>query len=200
MISSIFTELNSQYIVELCGDQPVNFQHMLAIPEGSSALTVIHSPSSPVGTRSSSSCLPWISCSGHAVSVVFCSVWSFSWPASCTSLSSLTSLGAQTVKPLSTVRETRVQSLGREDLLEKAMAPHSSTLAWKILWAPGPGRGSQSGTRLSDVPSSTSRGFTAHLPVACFRTSFRPANVPPLFTCSSVGEHLACLELLGCYQ
>ena len=107
---------------------------------------------------------------------------------------------AQTVKHLPTMQQTRVQSLGREDLLEKAMAPHSSTLAWKILWAPGPGRGSQSGTRLSDVPSSTSRGFTAHLPVACFRTSFRPANVPPLFTCSSVGEHLACLELLGCYQ
>ena len=44
-----------------------------------------------------------------------------------------TSLVAQTVKHLPTVRETWVQSLGQEDLLEKEMATHSSTLAWKIL-------------------------------------------------------------------
>ena len=44
------------------------------------------------------------------------------------------SLVAQTVKRLSTTQETRVQSLGWEDLLEKAMAPHSSTLAWNIPW------------------------------------------------------------------
>ena len=36
---------------------------------------------------------------------------------------------AQTVKHLPTIWETRVQSLGREDLLEKEMAPHSSILA-----------------------------------------------------------------------
>ena len=35
--------------------------------------------------------------------------------------------------------EIRVWSLGREDPLEKAMAPHSSTLAWKILWMEEPG-------------------------------------------------------------
>ena len=39
---------------------------------------------------------------------------------------------AQTVKHLSTMRETRVQSLGREDPLEKEMAIHPSTIAWKI--------------------------------------------------------------------
>ena len=38
----------------------------------------------------------------------------------------------QTVKCLPTMRETRVQSLGWEYPLEKEMAPHSSTLAWKI--------------------------------------------------------------------
>ena len=43
-----------------------------------------------------------------------------------------TSLVTQTVKRLSTMRETWVQSLGWEDLLEKALVPHSSTLAWKI--------------------------------------------------------------------
>ena len=42
-----------------------------------------------------------------------------------------TSLVAQTVKRLPTMRETRVQSLGWEDLLEKEMATHSSIRAWK---------------------------------------------------------------------
>ena len=42
------------------------------------------------------------------------------------------SLVAQMVKRLSTMLETRVQSLGQEDLLEKEMATHSSILAWKI--------------------------------------------------------------------
>ena len=41
---------------------------------------------------------------------------------------------AQMVKSLSTMWETRVQSLGQEDPLEKEMATHSSTLAWKIPW------------------------------------------------------------------
>ena len=41
---------------------------------------------------------------------------------------------AQTAKRLPAMWETRVQSLGREDLLEKEMAPHSSTLAWRIPW------------------------------------------------------------------
>ena len=41
---------------------------------------------------------------------------------------------------LPTMRETRVQSLGQEELLEKEMATHSSTLAWKIPWMEEPGR------------------------------------------------------------
>ena len=44
----------------------------------------------------------------------------------------MTSLVAQMVRCLPTMRETWVQSLGQEDLLEKEMAIHSSTLAWKI--------------------------------------------------------------------
>ena len=51
-----------------------------------------------------------------------------------------TALVTQTVKHLLTVRETRVRSLGFEDPLEKEMAPHSSTLAWKIPWTEEPGR------------------------------------------------------------
>ena len=41
--------------------------------------------------------------------------------------------------PVQEVQETRVRSLGREDPLEEEMAPHSSTLAWKIPWAEEPG-------------------------------------------------------------
>ena len=44
------------------------------------------------------------------------------------------------VKRLPTMQETWVQSLGREDPLEKEMATHSSTLAWKIPWMEEPGR------------------------------------------------------------
>ena len=50
-----------------------------------------------------------------------------------------TSLVAQTVKHLPTMRETWVQSLGWEDLLEKEMATHSSILAWEIPWTEEPG-------------------------------------------------------------
>ena len=49
------------------------------------------------------------------------------------------SLVAQRVKRLPTMRETWVQSLGQEDLLEKEMAPHSNILAWKIPWMEEPG-------------------------------------------------------------
>ena len=46
---------------------------------------------------------------------------------------------AQMLKRLSAMRETWVQSLGREDSLEKEMATHSSILAWKISWTKEPG-------------------------------------------------------------
>ena len=51
-----------------------------------------------------------------------------------------TSLVAQMVKHLPTMWETWVRFLGQEDPLEKEMAPHSSTLAWKIPWMEEPGR------------------------------------------------------------
>ena len=51
-----------------------------------------------------------------------------------------TSLVAQTVERLSTMRETRVRPLGWEDPLEKEMAIHSSTIAWKIPWTEEAGR------------------------------------------------------------
>ena len=76
-------------------------------------------------------------------SVHFYVSWLFGYP-----------LVAQMVKCLPTMQETWVQSLGREDLLEKEMVTCSSILAWKIPWTEKPGRlqamGSQSRTQLSD--------------------------------------------------
>ena len=46
---------------------------------------------------------------------------------------------AQSVENLPAVQATWVQSLGREDPLEKEMATHSSILAWKIPWTEKPG-------------------------------------------------------------
>ena len=58
------------------------------------------------------------------------------------------------VKCLPTMLETRFQSLGREDPLEKEMATHFSILAWIIPWTEEPGRlqsmGLQSWTRLTE--------------------------------------------------
>ena len=81
------------------------------------------------------------------------------------------------VKCLSTTRETRVWSLGREDPLEKEMAIRSSTIAWKIPWTEEPGRlqsmGSQSWTRLSD--------FTYfHLALINWEDSIL-SSIPPCF-------------------
>ena len=45
----------------------------------------------------------------------------------------------QMVKNLPINQETRVQSLGQEDVLEKGMATHSSILAWRIPWTEEPG-------------------------------------------------------------
>ena len=64
------------------------------------------------------------------------------------------SLVAQRLKRLPPMQETRVQSLGWEDPLEKEMVTHSSILAWRIPWMEEPGRLQstvlQSRTRLSD--------------------------------------------------
>ena len=48
-------------------------------------------------------------------------------------------LVAQMMKNLPAVQETQVQSLSREDPLEKETATHSSILAWKIPWKEEPG-------------------------------------------------------------
>ena len=68
------------------------------------------------------------------------------------------------------MQETRVQSLGQEDPLEKGMATRSSILAWEIPWTEEPAwvqsKGSQSQTRLNDYhrvgPAPPVRQDTAH--------------------------------------
>ena len=76
----------------------------------------------------------------------------------------MASLVAQTVKRLPAMREAQVQSLVWEDPLEKEMATHSSTLAWKIPWTEEPCRlqsmGSQSWTRLSNFTSTSENLLT----------------------------------------
>ena len=58
---------------------------------------------------------------------------------------------AQTAKPLRAMRETRVQSLCREDSLEKEMATHSSILAWRIPWTEELGGLQSTGLKESDT-------------------------------------------------
>ena len=57
------------------------------------------------------------------------------------------SLVAQRLKNLPAMWETRVQSLGREDPLEKEMATHARILAWRIPWREEPGRLQSAGSQ-----------------------------------------------------
>ena len=61
------------------------------------------------------------------------------------------SLGAQVVKNLLVVQETWVQSLGREDPLEKGMATHSNILTWRIPWTEELGGLQSMGLKESDM-------------------------------------------------
>ena len=77
------------------------------------------------------------------------------------------SFQAQTVKDLPPMRETRLQSLGKEDPLEKGMAAHSSVIAWRTPWTEEPGgwatvHGVTEGrTRLSDWHAQGGTALTA---------------------------------------
>ena len=62
----------------------------------------------------------------------------FRWPSE--NELSLSTLVTQMVKNLPAMQETRVQTLGWKDPLEKGMATHFSILAWKIPWTEEPGR------------------------------------------------------------
>ena len=62
-----------------------------------------------------------------------------------------TSLKTQLVKNLPAMQETRIQSLGLEDPLEREMATHASILSWRIPWTEEPGRLQPMGTQELDT-------------------------------------------------
>ena len=74
-----------------------------------------------------------------------------------------TSLVAQMVKRLPTMWETWVQSLGQQDPLEKEMAAHSSTFAWRIPWTEEPG-GLQF---IGSLESDTTERLHFHFSLSC---------------------------------
>ena len=91
-------------------------------------------------------------------------------------ISTVTSLVAQTVNHLSTMWETRVQSLGWEDPLEKEMAIHSNTIAWKIPWTEEPGRLQSMGSQTvgHDWVTSLSLSSQSQLLTYCDQISTLP--------------------------
>ena len=69
-------------------------------------------------------------------------------------------LVAQRLKRLPGIQETQVRSLGQEDPLDKEMATHFSTLAWKIPWTEEPGRLQSMGSQRVGHDCATSLSFT----------------------------------------
>jgi len=100
-----------------------------------------------------------------------------------------TSLMAQTVKCLPAMQETEVQSLGQEDPLEKEMATHSSTHAWKIPWMEETGKLQSMGSQSQTLSDFTFFSFfqccqgpklTANTVSVCHpRTSTQPQTCQP---------------------
>ena len=98
---------------------------------------------------------------------------------------------AQMVKNLPAMQEIRVQSLGREDHLEKGMETHSSILAWRIPWSEEPGRlqsmGSQRvGHNLStnhpDIAACSGRAGHRRLPFSYGRkVIYLSVSIYPVF-------------------
>ena len=85
----------------------------------------------------------------------------------------------QTVKRLPALWETRVQSLGQEDPLEKAMAPHSSTLAWEIPWMEEPGGLRSMGPQRVRQDQATSVHNNLILASARLQRPYYPRQPPP---------------------
>ena len=92
-----------------------------------------------------------------------------------------TSLMAQIVRNIPAMQETWVLSLGREDSLQKKMATHSSTLAWRIQWTEKPGVLQSIGSQRSQTLLRRLIFFTIPLPgkpILCsFFTIFSPSSI-----------------------
>ena len=97
--------------------------------------------------------------------------------------------GGSAVKNLPAMQETQVQSLGREDPLEKGMATHSSILAWKIPWMEEPGGPQSMGSLRVGQDSATSLSLFTFLH---WRRQWQPT---PVFL---PGESQGRGSLVGC--
>ena len=86
------------------------------------------------------------------------------------------------VKNLPAMRETRVQSLGQEDLLEKGMATHSSIHAWRISWTEEPG-GLQSTGSQRVRHNWVTNTFTFHSVNIPFICTGKPINLCNWLSC-----------------
>ena len=69
------------------------------------------------------------------------------------------------VKNLPARQETRIRSLGWEDPLEKEMATHSSTLAWRIPWTEEPSGLQSVGHKESDTAERLTRAVSAFIQI-----------------------------------
>ena len=89
----------------------------------------------------------------------------------------------QTVKRLSTMRETRVWSLGWKDPLEKEMAIHSRTIAWKIPWTEEPGRLQSMGSQRVRHDWATSLHFKRYIEAS---NLFQLTSMCSIIFCTSI--------------
>ena len=93
------------------------------------------------------------------------------------------SLVVQTIKNLPAVQGTWVQSLSREDPLEKRMATHSSILAWRIVWTGEP-KGSKESDRTERLTLSLYFHISPSSTVAC---CILFSLKPPMVACGNQG-------------
>ena len=87
----------------------------------------------------------------------------------------------QLVKSLPATWEIWVQSLGREDPLEKGMATHSSSFAWRIPWTEEPGESTGSQRVRHDRVTNTSRSLLSHKLLYTWEVPTKKLNYSRIF-------------------
>ena len=87
------------------------------------------------------------------------------------------------------MQETQVRSLGQEDPLEKEMATHSSTLAWKIPWTEQPGGLQSMGSQRVGHNWATSLSKEFSVPILQFFSVFEIVSNEKILKTSTLGTH-----------
>ena len=103
---------------------------------------------------------------------------------------------AQTVKCLPTMQETWVQSLGREDLLEKEMATHSSIPTWRIPWTEELGGLQSTGSQRVGHNWQLTHPPTPNTPLGMTNSNFLSKRIVPVT--GSLALNLTCSVTLTC--